>query len=197
VLPRVFEPFYTTKEVGAGTGLGLSMVYGFAKQSGGHLEIESEEGTGTKVRLYLPSVAAETSQPLSQEGEDAPQGFGETVLVVEDEPAVRKIVVTLLGELGYQVVAAAADGPEAIALLGETESLDLLLSDVVLPGGYSGADLAEEVGRQRPETRVLLMSGYAPESVMASSLLESGIELLHKPFRAGELARAVRSALDA
>jgi CheY-like chemotaxis protein len=196
LLPRVFEPFFTTKEVGAGTGLGLSMVYGFAKQSGGHLEIESEEGTGTKVRLYLPSNG-ETQWPLEPEEEpDTPMGRGETVLVVEDEPAVRKLVIMLLDELGYQVVGAAADGSEAIGLLGEIESLDLLLSDVVLPGGRSGADLAKEIGLQRPDTRVLLMSGYAPESAMAAAQLEPGIETLQKPFRTGDLARAIRAALD-
>jgi signal transduction histidine kinase/ActR/RegA family two-component response regulator len=196
VLAKAFEPFYTTKGTGEGTGLGLSMVYGFAKQSGGHAAIESQPEAGTVVRLYfprseksIPAQAQEKEQPLN------PQGKGESVLVVEDEPAVRKLVISILENLGYQVVSA-SDGVEALSRIATLDSLDLLLSDVVLPGGVSGRELARCIAEHRPEVSILLMSGYATEVLLKEGDLAPGTELLHKPFHIAELARKVREALD-
>lgn len=196
VLSRVFEPFFTTKEVGAGTGLGLSMVYGFAKQSQGHVMIDSEEGIGTEVRLYLPSSTAQAHTAEDDELVASPRGEGESMLVVEDAEPVRKLIKRLLEELGYEV-SIAASGAEALAALDSVGHLDLLLSDVVLSGEMSGVDLIAEAVRRRPGLRILLMSGYAPDDVIEGDRLHEGVTLLSKPFRTDELARAVRSVLDA
>ena len=194
-LSRVFDPFFTTKEVGSGTGLGLSMVYGFAKQSGGHVTIESRVGSGTRVVLYIPYSNTQLRDVQAENRLDAPQGSGESILLVEDEPAVRKLVSNVLKELGYQVTEA-RDGDEALALLEGIGSLDLLLSDVVLPGSLSGRDLANTVAQQRPQTQVLLMSGYAPEVLDEHGGSVPSPELLHKPFGKAQLARKIRSVLD-
>jgi signal transduction histidine kinase len=195
VLSRVFDPFYTTKGQGEGTGLGLSMVYGFAKQSGGLVTIESEEGVGTLVRLYLPQAEEEIGEQAEDEVGEVPRGRGESVLVVEDEPAVRELVVSLLEELDYEVDGA-GDGAEALAVLAATEHVDLLLSDVVLPGGMSGVQLSREVKQRRPEVRILLMSGYAAGTLKKEGRLDPGVELLPKPFQQIELASKVREVLD-
>ncbi len=195
ILSRVFEPFFTTKKFGSGTGLGLSMVYGFAKQSGGHVTIESRVGSGTAVTLYLPSSKTHLRSVRAESRPDHPQGSGESILLVEDEPAVRKLVSNVLKELSYQITEA-RDGDEALALLEGIGSLDLLLSDVVLPGSLSGRDLATAVARQRPRTKILLMSGYAPEILDEGGGSASVPELLHKPFRTAELARKIRSVLE-
>jgi signal transduction histidine kinase/CheY-like chemotaxis protein len=195
ILDRVFEPFFTTKDVNEGTGLGLSMVYGFAKQSGGYATIDSAVGEGTDVRICLPVAEA---PPRALEGEVAIgdyRGRGESVLVVEDDSAVRRLVVALLEELGYRVVSA-GDGGEALAALGSMQSIDLLLSDVVLPGGLSGRELAREVGSRRPGVKVLLMSGYTGKLLEREVPLGSADVLLYKPFRRIELARRVRAVLD-
>jgi signal transduction histidine kinase len=196
ILDRVFEPFFTTKDVNEGTGLGLSMVYGFAKQSGGYATIDSAVGEGSEVRVYLPAAGA----PLrALEGEveiDDHRGRGESVLVVEDDSAVRRLVVALLEELGYRVVSA-GDGGEALAALESMQSIDLLLSDVVLPGDLSGRELAREVGGRRPGVKVLLMSGYTAKLLEREVPLGSADVLLYKPFRRIELARRIRAVLDA
>ena len=194
-LPRVFDPFFTTKEVGSGTGLGLSMVYGFAKQSGGHVTIESRVGSGTQVVLYIPYSNTQLRDARAESRLDVPQGSGESILLVEDEPAVRKLVSNVLKELGYQVTEA-RDGDEALALLEGIGSLDLLLSDVVLPGSLSGRSLANAVAQQRPRTQILLMSGYAPEVLGEREVSVPSPELLHKPFGKAQLARKIRSVLD-
>jgi len=195
VLARVFDPFFTTKGQGEGTGLGLSMVYGFAKQSGGLVTIESEEGVGTLVRLYLPRAEEELGDRAADDDSEVPRGHGESVLVVEDEPAVRELVISLLEELGYRVDGA-GDGPEALAILDVTQHVDLLLSDVVLPGGISGVQLTREVKRRRPEVRILLMSGYAAGTLKKEGRLDPGVVLLPKPFQQIDLARRVREVLD-
>jgi CheY-like chemotaxis protein len=171
------------------------MVYSFAKQSGGHVAIDSEIGRGTEVRLYLPRSETPARTVETEESGGAPRGSGESVLVVEDEHAVRKLVMTFLEDLGYSAVAV-GDGEEALASLDTIGPLDLLLSDVVLPGKLTGRDLVEAVEGRRPGVKVLLMSGYAPTELVNDGQLESSEALLNKPFRKIELARKIRSVLD-
>ena len=196
VRDRVFDPFFTTKEVGRGTGLGASMVFGFVKQSQGHVTIYSEKGEGTTVRLYLPRVpedAAEDSLPPVA-SKEAP-GKNELVLLVEDDYQVRALTKALLTNLGY-LVNQAGTGADALAALDDGEAADLLLTDVILPGGMSGGQLADEIGRRSPRTRILFMSGYTEDALAHHGRLPSGVNVLQKPFRKAALARAVRSALD-
>lgn len=195
VLAQVFDPFFTTKDVGQGSGLGLSMVYGFARQSGGFAEVESVPGRGTTVRLYLPRASAPAPgvrDHLSQ----VVRGHGETVLLLEDAQEVRELAIDMLEDLGYQVLAA-ADSAEAGALLAENPGFDLLLTDVLLPGGRSGPDFAATARRHHPALKVLLMSGYPAESLAghAGGLIRD-TPLLRKPFEKSILAKAVRNALD-
>ncbi|KRQ01570.1 histidine kinase [Bradyrhizobium yuanmingense] len=194
VLERAFEPFFTTKQVGKGSGLGLSMVYGFVKQSNGHITIYSEPGLGTTVRIYLPAVLAKTQDvPLAVEKE-ATQSGSETVLVVEDDPFVRSYAVMSLESLGYKVVSA-VDGKEALQTLAAPLHIDLLFTDVVMPGGVNGWELAGLARKERPELRVLLTSGYALETLAANGHVRQGALILEKPYRKAELARLVREAL--
>jgi CheY-like chemotaxis protein len=194
VVERAFEPFFTTKELGAGTGLGLSMVYGFVKQSGGHVRIRSQVGAGTAVELYLPRHVAkgrETVFPAEPTLDETRLRGRETILLVEDDPDIRDFVARTLTGLGYGV-REAAHGREALALLAMDGPLDLLLSDMTMPGGIGGHDLVLEARRQRPGLRVLLMSGFTD---MAGQL-PADCALLEKPFQKLELARAVRLTLD-
>ena len=195
VRKHAFEPFFTTKEVGKGSGLGLSMVYGFAKQSKGHVTIYSEEGQGTTVKLYLPRATQAAATTAADTSQDAPMGSGETILVIEDDSAVRELVATTLGGLGYRVV----DVPEAASawrILEREERVDLVLSDVVLPAGTSGRDFAEQAKEHYPDLRIIFMSGYPAGSTMHTSLMRADEILLNKPFRKHQLALAVRAALD-
>jgi PAS domain S-box-containing protein len=195
VLEHAFEPFFTTKEVGAGSGLGLSMVYGFAKQSDGEVSIHSEEGRGTTVRLYLPRAKAAADKAARETSTKEPNGRGETILVVEDDPDVRALAEVVLENLRYRVLTA-EDGRTGLAVLEKAPGVDLLLSDVVLPGGMSGPDLAEQVSRRSPGLKVLFMSGYVDTAVQHHSPLPKNAELLNKPFRRNELAQKVRAMLD-
>jgi PAS domain S-box-containing protein len=192
VRENVFEPFFTTKEQGKGTGLGLSMVYGFIKQSDGHIKIYSEEGHGTTVRLYLPAAGgcAEAVVPVVA----ATPGAGETILVVEDDALVRGFVVAQLHSLGYRTVAV-ADGCSALTHLERGLPIDLLFTDVVMPGGMNGRQLADEVARRRPGTKVLYTSGYTENALMHYGRLDQGVRLLSKPYRRSALAGMVRLAL--
>jgi CheY-like chemotaxis protein len=192
---RAFEPFFTTKEVGKGSGLGLSMVYGFVKQSGGHVTIYSEPSHGTTVKIYFPLVAGESAKPVAVDDANIPLGQGETVLVVEDDPDVRDLAIALLRQLGYTVIEA-SDGHKALALLADNPEIDLLLSDIVLPRGMSGAALAERVHKKRPNMPVLYMSGYAADSVIKRGIIDRGAKLISKPFRKAEIARKVHQALE-
>lgn len=193
---KVFDPFFTTKEAGTGSGLGLSMVYGFVKQSSGFVRIYSEVGEGTTIKVYLPSTTAEiTATETTSERQDYVPGRGERVLVVEDDPDVRTLSVALLGSLGYHVMEAGT-GETALILLDQTPTIDLLFTDVVLPGGMSGRQLAEEVERRRPGTKVLYTSGYTENSIVHQGRLDKGFNLLQKPFRKADLARQIRHALD-
>ena len=201
VISRAFEPFFTTKPVGAGTGLGLSQAYGFAKQSGGHIRIYSEIGEGTTVKLYFPRLAVQGDVPSWGTDRAVPAaemqapGGGETVLVVEDNEQVNKLAVETLRERGYQVLSA-ADGAMALGVLDEIQNIDLLLTDVVLPGGMNGRQLAEEVRHRRPATKVLYMTGYTRNAIIHHGRLDPDIDLLTKPFTAEALARKVRRVLD-
>ena len=194
---RAVEPFFTTKDVGKGTGLGLSMVYGFVRQSGGHLRIDSEEGRGTAVHIYLPRLAALSSAEEQAAAATAPRvGGDETILVCEDDDDVRAYTVELLAELGYRVLEA-HDGASTLRLLEDRGcKIDLLFTDVVLPGGTSGAELAGLAQAARPGLRVLFTTGYARDAIVHEGRLDPGIELVTKPFAFGELAARIRDVLD-
>lgn len=195
ILDRVFEPFFTTKEMGKGTGLGLSMVYGFAKQSGGHVTIYSEVGHGTTVRLYLPrgtlDMKSSTVRPLVKAEKGVPDA---TILVVEDDVDVRKVVVNQLVVLGYRV-AEARDGKAALELLRQEKSIDLLFTDMVMPGGMTGRDLAREARTILPTLKVLFTSGYAEAALARGGHAGEQGKLLSKPYPMADLARKVREAL--
>ena len=193
---HAFEPFFTTKEVGQGSGLGLSMVHGFAKQSSGHVAIYSEQGKGTTVKLYLPRAAEQAERDEATAAhEEEPRGRGETVLVVDDNPGLRLLAVTMLENLGYRTLEA-EDGKTALALLAESTDVDLLLTDVVLPGALMGPSLATEACRHHDALKVLFMSGFAGNAADLNGWVSRGVALLDKPFRKRALARKVRAALD-
>jgi signal transduction histidine kinase/CHASE3 domain sensor protein/CheY-like chemotaxis protein len=194
VRDKVFEPFFTTKEVGKGSGLGLSMVYGFVKQSGGHIKIYSEQDHGTTIKLYLPPA---DGRPETAVAAVAPMTGGtEIILVVEDDSLVRNFVTAQLHGLGYKTIAA-ADGRAALMHIDNGEMFDLLFTDVVMPGGMTGRQLAEEVTKRRPGTKVLFTSGYTDNAIVHHGRLDQGVLLLSKPYRSSQLARMVRLALRA
>lgn len=196
LLDRVVEPFFTTKEPGKGTGLGLSMVYGFVKQSGGHLQIYSEVGQGTTVKLYLPRlVAAAQEEDVRHEPHAALGSHDERILVVEDDEDVRAYTVETLRELGYDVIEA-ADGPSALRLLERQEMrVDLLFTDVVMPE-MSGRQLADEARRLMPGLKVLYTSGYTRNAIVHGGRLEQGVEMISKPFTVAAVASKIRDMLD-
>jgi PAS domain S-box-containing protein len=197
VLERVFEPFYTTKDVGKGSGLGLSMVYGFVKQSNGHVSIYSEPGLGTTVRLYLPTARAEVADRMEGPARDAaPQRGSELVLVVEDDNFVRGYAVASLESLGYRVMTA-HNGRAALDRLSNGDKPDILFTDIVMPGGVSGLDLAERAQALQPGLRVLFASGYPLETLASRGKLNIASMILNKPYRKAELALRIREALDA
>lgn len=197
VIERAFEPFFTTKEVGKGSGLGLSMVYGFVKQSNGHVAIYSEPGLGTTVRIYLPQIVSKL--PLAPEQTQAgtaalPRGT-ETVLVVEDDPFVRSYSISRVESLGYAVIAA-VDGNDALQKLRADIAVDILFTDIVMPGGINGWQLADLARQLRPGLPVLLTSGYALETLARHDRLRAGAVVLTKPYRKAELARRLREVVN-
>ena len=197
VLNQALEPFYTTKEIGKGSGLGLSMVYGFAKQSDGHLVLESKLGEGTRVTIYLP-VAKEdqqTTNALSDNPEIVVPGGSGKVLLVEDDPDLLFLATELLEELGYQVIPA-QDSVQALDKIQSLDKLDLLLTDVVISGELNGPELARQVLQLKPEAKVLYMSGYMESDVFEEAQMEAGINFLRKPFRQSELASIVHRLLE-
>jgi signal transduction histidine kinase len=197
ILKQAFDPFFTTKEIGQGTGLGLSQVYGFIKQSGGHVNIYSQHGEGTTVKMYLPRLpAADAGAQASTQREDAlPSGGGELILVVEDDDDVRAATVTMLRDLGYDV-REAFDGPAALRLLAQDKDIRLLFTDIGLPGGLNGRQLADEARNIRPTLLVLYTTGYARNAVVHHGVLDPGVELIVKPFTYATLAGRVRAMLD-
>ncbi|QDP20355.1 PAS domain-containing hybrid sensor histidine kinase/response regulator [Sphingomonas xanthus] len=196
-LSKAIEPFFTTKEVGRGTGLGLSMVYGFVKQSGGHFRIYSEPDEGTTVKMYLPRLMGAVPEDEVEDAIGASAGNGdETILVCEDDDDVRAYSVQVLRELGYRVLEA-HDGPSALRLIEQKgESIDLLFTDVVLPGGMSGADIDREARKLRPKLKTLFTTGYARNAIFHHGRLDPGVELITKPFGYSDLAFRVREILD-
>jgi two-component system, NtrC family, sensor kinase len=197
VRSRAFEPFFTTKPSGVGTGLGLSQVYGFVKQSGGHIRIYSEVGEGSTIKLYFPRLTGQAIPPWTAKEAvpAAPANGSETVLVVEDDAQVNKLAVEALQERGYRVMSA-PDGAAALRLVESVPHIDLLLTDVVLPGGMNGRELTDAVGRLRPAIKVLYMTGYTRNAIIHHGRLDPDIDLLTKPFTADALTRKVRRLLD-
>jgi len=195
---RIFEPFFTTKELGRGTGLGLSIIYGFVKQSGGHITLESEVGRGTSITIYLPRAAggAEAIRSVRADGKSVlPRARdGEIVLLVEDDKAVREVAATTLEDLGYEVLEA-ENGPGALEILTRMDRIDLLFTDLAMPGGMSGSDLAREAAKRKNGVKVLLTSAYA-ERLAAEANATIPMRLLNKPYREPDLAHAVRGAID-
>lgn len=192
---RVFEPFFTTKETGKGSGLGLAMVYGFAKQSGGHVKIYSVEGSGTTVKLFLPQ-AEQGGQVIQSEPEANTGRYGsELILVVEDEADVRALAVRVLNSFGYRVLEA-SDAPSALELLKNNPDIDLLFTDVVLPGGMHGPDIAREAQRIRPDLPVLYTSGYTGNAIQQLESMQQEVRLISKPYAIEDLAEQIRAVLD-
>ncbi|WP_311268554.1 ATP-binding protein [Sphingobium sp. WCS2017Hpa-17] len=196
-LAQAIEPFFTTKEVGRGTGLGLSMVYGFIKQSGGHMRVQSQPEQGTSVRLYLPRHHGSAAANDAQDVPSTPlRGGAETILLCEDDDNVRAYSLEVLRDLGYDVIAA-SDGPAALTALETAERpVDLLFTDVVLPGGMTGADLSRTARTRWPDLKILFTTGYARDAIVHHGRLDAGVDLLTKPFGYADLAAKIREVLD-
>ena len=194
VLEHLFEPFFTTKEEGKGTGLGLSTVYGIAKQNDGFVSVYSEPGKGTTVKIYLPRVAGKAVEIDAPNVEEAPQGSGETVLIVEDERAILRLGKTMLARLGYTVLAANTPS-EAVRLAEEYDGeIDLLITDVIMPD-MNGRELAEKLLSLYPNTKRLFMSGYTASAIAHHGVLDEDAEFLQKPFTMKDLAAKVNLVL--
>ncbi|MBF8257736.1 MAG: PAS/PAC sensor hybrid histidine kinase, partial [Actinobacteria bacterium] len=192
---QIFEPFFTTKPKGSGTGLGLSTIYGAVKQSGGSIEVYSEEGRGTTFKIFLPRVVGDAGRPGSDDGPQDLMEGSETVLLVEDEEIVRELCVKLLERLGYTVLQASG-GDEAIVIAkGHLERIDLLMTDVVMPG-MNGRELADSLVVLHPETKVLFTSGYTDDAIVHHGVLNDGVAFIGKPYSLSVLAKKVRDVLD-
>jgi signal transduction histidine kinase len=196
ILNNVFEPFFTTKDVDKGSGLGLSMVYGFVKQSNGHIKIYSEEGHGTTVRIYLPQVTGGVAEPVREVNDSGIEGGHETILVVEDDSLVRTFVVGQIRSLGYATLSA-INAAEALLIIGSSQPIDLLFTDMIMPGAMNGRQLADAALRRRASLKILFTSGYSNEVIIHHGHLDAGVLLLAKPYRKSDLARMLRAALAA
>ena len=195
ILSNVFEPFFTTKDVDKGSGLGLSMVYGFVKQSNGHIKIHSEEGLGTTVRIYLPQAFG-AAQPKDMAVDSSIEGGAETILIVEDDRLVRTFVVGQFQSLGYTTLAA-ANAAEAMAIIDSPQHIHLLFTDMIMPGSMNGRQLAAAARQRRAELKILFTSGYTDDTVIHYGRLDADVLLLTKPYRKTDLARMIRATLDA
>jgi CheY-like chemotaxis protein len=195
ILDNVFEPFFTTKDVDKGSGLGLSMVYGFVKQSNGHIKIYSEEGQGTTVRIYLPQATG-TARPAELPDTKSLEGGREAILVVEDDHLVRTFVVGQIKSLGYLTLTA-VNAAEALIVIDSRREIDLLFTDMIMPGSMNGRQLADAALQRRPELKILFTSGYSNEVIIHHGHLDAGVLLLAKPYRKSDLARMIRAALAA
>jgi CheY-like chemotaxis protein len=196
VMARAFDPFFTTKPLGHGTGLGLSMIHGFVRQSGGQVGIESGLGAGTTMTLYLPRFVGE----LADDGVDdvassGANGQGETVLVIDDEEPIRVLIAEVLGEAGYSVLEA-GDGPAGLEILRSSARVDLLITDVGLPGGFNGRQVADAARISRPELQVLFITGYAENAAVGAGQLDPGMQVITKPFAMAELSERVRDIIE-
>jgi CheY-like chemotaxis protein len=195
VMARAFDPFFTTKPLGHGTGLGLSMVYGFVRQSGGQVRIQSELGQGTTMRAYFPRHVGETGEDDAAAAREAmARGDGETVLVIEDEATIRLLITEVLQEAGYQVIGA-EDGRAGLRIFESTRRIDLLVTDVGLPGGMNGRQVADAARVMRPDLKVLFITGYAEKAAVGNGHLERGMAVLTKPFEIAALANKVRAMI--
>jgi len=194
LLEKVFEPFFTTKDVGKGSGLGLSMVYGFVKQSNGHIKIYSEPGHGTTLKLYLPQAGASAETVLADEDVTTAERGDGIILIVEDDDLVREYVVAQVDRLGY-TTRAASRAADALDILDGPEPIDLLFTDVIMPGGMNGRQLAIEAQKRRPGIKVLYTSGYTENAIVHHGRLDPGVLLLTKPYLSSDLARMLRTAL--
>ena len=201
-LDRIFEPFFTTKTAGKGTGLGLAMVHGFVKQSGGHIRVFSEVGEGTTVKIYLPRYTDSTNvdsgpRAASVDGsDDSPRARkGETIVLVEDDHAVSEYAVSVLQDLGYRVLTA-QDGTKGLAVVSAAKRIDLLFTDVVLGGELNGRQLADAVQKLKPEVPVLFTTGYTRNAIIHHGKLDAGVNLLNKPYTQRDLAMKIRAVID-
>jgi CheY-like chemotaxis protein len=197
VMAKAFDPFFTTKPIGSGTGLGLSMIYGFTRQSGGEIRLDSQVGEGTTVSIYLPRHhgSVERTDGAIESVDALSARHSETVLVVDDEPTVRMLVVDVLQEAGYTALDA-ADGFAGLKVLESRSQIDLLVSDVGLPGGMNGRQLADAARQNRPDLKVLFITGYAENAVLSHGHLAPGMHVLTKPFTMETLARRVKTLID-
>jgi CheY-like chemotaxis protein len=197
VASRAFDPFFTTKAAGQGTGLGLSMVYGFARQSDGQVRIYSEPGQGTTVKIYLPRHTGKAKgQEIQTEAAERPRAeLGETVLVVDDEPTIRMLIGDTLAELGYRAIEV-ADAESGLKVLESDVNIDLLITDVGLPSGMSGKEMVDTARVKRPQLKVLFITGYAENAAIANGHLVSGMEVMSKPFSMDKLAARIRSIIE-
>jgi PAS domain S-box-containing protein len=195
IVDKVFDPFFTTKPLGQGTGLGLSMIYGFVRQSGGQVRIYSEVGKGTTMCLYLPRFMGPAESDDDEEDVTVDQGFGETVLIIDDEPAIRMLANEVLEENGYRVIEA-EDGPSGLKILESDQRIDLLITDVGLPGGLNGRQVADAARTRRPELKVLFVTGYAENAAVGNGHLDPGMAVITKPFAMNAFANKVREMID-
>ena len=197
VIAKAFDPFFTTKPLGVGTGLGLSMIYGFARQSGGQVRIYSDDGQGTMVCVYLPRAHGTVEGAASEsEAPALPRAAaGDTVLVVDDEAGIRMLITEILEELGYQSLEA-EDGQEGLAILQSDARVDLLITDVGLPGGMNGRQMADAARIARPDLKVLFITGYAENAVIGNGQLDHGMHVMTKPFELDSLGRRIKELID-